>query len=105
MGKIEKLTSGTTGGPVFVYVQDGRIIRITPMDLDASDAASWMINARGKNFSPPRRTTIAPYSLAWRSMFYSPGLSCNIFIIKVKKVRSLSVQEEVKPMSSNQEPK
>ena len=72
MGKIEKLTSGTTGGPVFVYVQDGRIIRITPMDLDASDAASWMINARGKNFSPPRRTTIAPYSLAWRSMIYSP---------------------------------
>ncbi|GAH86518.1 unnamed protein product, partial [marine sediment metagenome] len=48
MGKIEKLTNGTTGGPVFVYVQDGRIIRITPMELDDSDAASWIIKARGK---------------------------------------------------------
>ena len=46
MGKVEKLTSGTTGGPVFVYVQDGRIIRITPMDLDDSDAASWVIEGQ-----------------------------------------------------------
>lgn len=73
MGNIEKLTSGTTGGPVFVYVQDGRIIRITPMELDESDAASWTIKARGREFTPPRTTTIAPYSLAWRSMIYSPA--------------------------------
>ena len=26
MGKIERLTSNTTGGAVFVYVQDGRIV-------------------------------------------------------------------------------
>ncbi len=72
MGKIEKLTNGTTGGPVFVYVQDGRIVRITPMEFDDTDAASWTIEARGKTFSPPRKTTISPYSLAWRSMIYSP---------------------------------
>jgi hypothetical protein len=60
MGKIERLTSGTTGGPVFVYVQDGRIIRVTPMELDNSDAPSWEIKARGKTFSPPRKTTRAP---------------------------------------------
>ncbi len=72
MGKIEKLTSGTTGGPVFVYVQDGRIIRITPMELDDTDAASWEIKARGRTFSPPRKTTLSPYSFAWRSMIYSP---------------------------------
>jgi len=72
MEKVEKLTNGTTGGPVFVYVKDGRIIRITPMDLDSSDAPSWVIKARGRQFSPPRKTTIAPYSLAWRSMVYSP---------------------------------
>ena len=72
MGRVEKLTSGTTGGPVFVYVQDGRIIRITPMEFDESDAASWVIEARGRKFSPQRKTTIAPYSLAWRSMVYSP---------------------------------
>jgi len=72
MGTIEKLTNGTTGGPVFVYVQDDKIIRITPMEFDEDDAASWVINARGQEFSPPRKTTISPYSLAWRSMIYSP---------------------------------
>ncbi|MCP4600168.1 MAG: molybdopterin-dependent oxidoreductase, partial [Proteobacteria bacterium] len=72
MGKIEKLTNGTTGGPVFVYVQDGRIIRITPMELDDSDAPSWVIKARGREFSPARKTTLSPYSFAWRSMIYSP---------------------------------
>jgi trimethylamine-N-oxide reductase (cytochrome c) len=72
MGKTERLTSGTTGGPVFVYVRDGRIVRITPMDLDETDAASWTIEARGQRFSPPRKTTLAPYSFAWRSMIYSP---------------------------------
>ncbi|MBW1799955.1 MAG: molybdopterin-dependent oxidoreductase, partial [Deltaproteobacteria bacterium] len=72
MGKVEKLTNGTTGGPVFVYVQDGRIIRITPMEFNESDAASWAIKARGKAFSPPRKTTLAPYSLIQRSMVYSP---------------------------------
>ncbi len=73
MGEIKKLTNGTTGGPVFVYVQDGRIIRITPMELDDDDPAAWVIKARGRNFSPPRKTTISPYSLAWRSMIYSPN--------------------------------
>jgi trimethylamine-N-oxide reductase (cytochrome c) len=40
MGNIEKLINGTTGGPVFVYVQDGRIIRITPKEFDDNDALS-----------------------------------------------------------------
>jgi len=72
MGNIQKLTNGTTGGPVFVYVQDGRIVRITPMEFDERDAPSWVIKARGREFSPPRKTTLSPYSLAWRSMVYSP---------------------------------
>lgn len=72
MGQVQKLTNGTTGGPVFVYVQDGKIIRITPMEFDDTDAASWIIKARGREFSPPRMTTLSPYSLAWRSMVYSP---------------------------------
>ena len=72
MAKVEKLTNGTTGGPVFVYVQDGRIIRVTPMELDSTDAASWSIKARGRTFAPPRRTTLSPFSLSYRSMVYSP---------------------------------
>ena len=72
MGKVEKLTNGTNGGPVFVYVQDGRIIRMTPMEFDDTDAPSWEIKARRKKFSPPRKTTISPYSVNMRSMVYSP---------------------------------
>ncbi|GAI89240.1 unnamed protein product, partial [marine sediment metagenome] len=72
MEQTEKLTNSTSGGPVFVYVRDGKIIRMTPMDLDASDAPSWVIHARGRRFSPARKTTLSPYSFAWRSMVYSP---------------------------------
>jgi hypothetical protein len=46
-GEIERLTNGTTGRPVWAYVQDGKIIHITPMELDDSDADSWAIEARG----------------------------------------------------------
>ena len=72
MAKVEKLTNSTTGGPVFVYVQNGRIIRVTPMEFDSKDAGSWTIKARGKKFSPPRKTTLSPFSLSYRSMVYSP---------------------------------
>lgn len=72
MGKVEKLTNGTTGGPVFVDVDDGKILRIYPMDLDETDAPSWSIEARGRNFTPPRRTTVMPYTAGHKSMIYSP---------------------------------
>jgi trimethylamine-N-oxide reductase (cytochrome c) len=69
---VTRYTSNTNGGPVFVYVKDGKIIRITPINFEDSDAASWTINARGKTFIPPRKTTVTPYTLAWKSMIYSP---------------------------------
>ena len=54
MGKgVKRYVNGTNGGPVFVYVKEGRIIRITPVEFDDRDAASWTIKARGKKFSPP----------------------------------------------------
>ena len=37
----------TNGGPVFIYVKDGKIIRMTPIDLAEDDGASWTIEARG----------------------------------------------------------
>ncbi len=39
----------TNGGPVFVYVKDGKIIRMTPIDLTDEDGASWTIEARGRS--------------------------------------------------------
>ncbi|MFO1466403.1 MAG: molybdopterin-dependent oxidoreductase [Steroidobacteraceae bacterium] len=61
----------TNGGPVFVYVKDGRIVRITPMDFDASDAEPWTIEARGRRFTPPKRATLSPHGLASKSLVYS----------------------------------
>ncbi|MCS6946552.1 MAG: molybdopterin-dependent oxidoreductase, partial [Steroidobacteraceae bacterium] len=68
---VVRYTNGTNGGPLFVYVKDGKIIRITPMDLADDDAPSWTIEARGRKFTPPRRTTIAAHGLCLKSMVYS----------------------------------
>jgi trimethylamine-N-oxide reductase (cytochrome c) len=72
MGRgVTRYTSNTNGGPVFVYVKEGKIIRITPIDFDEKDPEPWTIEARGKRFTPPRKTTISPHTLAWKSMVYS----------------------------------
>ena len=67
-----RYVTGTNGGPLFVYVRDGKIIRVTPIDFDADDAEPWTITARGKKLSPPKRTTAAPYTVGWKSLVYSP---------------------------------
>lgn len=68
---VKRFTNNTNGGPVFVYVKDAKIIRITPIEFDERDAGSWTIDARGKNFKPPRKTTVNNHTLAWKSMVYS----------------------------------
>lgn len=69
---MKRFVNNTNGGPVFVYVKNGKIIRITPIEFDDSDAQPWTIKARGKTFTPPRKTTLSPYSLAMKSIIYSP---------------------------------
>jgi molybdopterin guanine dinucleotide-containing S/N-oxide reductase-like protein len=67
-----RLCNGTNSGPVFVYVKDGKIVRVTPLDFDERDPQSWSIEARGRTFSPPRKTTTTSHTLASKSMVYSP---------------------------------
>jgi trimethylamine-N-oxide reductase (cytochrome c) len=69
---VMRYTSNTNGGPVFVYVKNGKILRITPIEFDKTDAGPWTIKARGREFAPPRQTTISPHTLAFKSMIYSP---------------------------------
>ncbi len=72
MGKgVMRYTSNTNGGPCFVYVKDGKIIRITPIEFDEKDAKPWTIQARGRSFTPPHKTTISPHTLNWKSAVYS----------------------------------
>jgi molybdopterin guanine dinucleotide-containing S/N-oxide reductase-like protein len=64
-------TNCEVGGPVFVHVKDGRIIRIRPIRLDESDAGSWTIEVEGKKYSPPRKMTLSTYVLTERNRIYS----------------------------------
>lgn len=66
-----RYVNNTNGGPVYVYVKDGKIIRMTPIDFSDDDGETWTLKARGKEFSPPRKTTISPHGLASKSLVYS----------------------------------
>jgi len=61
------------GGPLAVYVKDGKIVRMTPISFDARDPQPWTIEARGKKFTPPRKTSLSPHGMNWKSMVYAPN--------------------------------
>ncbi|MCL4801494.1 MAG: molybdopterin-dependent oxidoreductase [Burkholderiales bacterium] len=67
-----RYVTNTNGGPLFVYVKDGKIVRLTPIEFGDDDAQPWTISARGKRFTPPRQTTAAPHTLCSKSTVYSP---------------------------------
>lgn len=66
-----RYTTNTNGGPMFVYVQDDKIVRMTPIDLEEADAQAWTIEARGQRFTPRRRTSINPHAQCLKSLVYS----------------------------------
>ena len=67
-----RYTNNTNGGPINVFVKDGKIVRMTPLEFnDKNDAPSWTIKARGRKFTPPRRATVPVHSLSQKSMIYS----------------------------------
>ena len=43
MGEVQRLTNCTTGGPVFVDVEDGKIVRMAPIDLADDDKGDWVV--------------------------------------------------------------
>ncbi len=59
MGDVVRLTNLTTGGPVHVDVQGGKILRIVPLELDDSDGLRGA-SMRGGVISRPRA------ALPWR---------------------------------------
>ena len=64
-------TNCTSGGPVFVYVKDGRIVRIRPIVFQQDDPPSWTIEARGKRFSPARKACLPAFVFTERPRLYS----------------------------------
>jgi molybdopterin guanine dinucleotide-containing S/N-oxide reductase-like protein len=69
---LEKvLTNLTNGGPVVVYVQDDKIVRIRPLVYNETDAPSWTIKAGGQTFTPLRKACVSPYTSVEKSRIYS----------------------------------
>ncbi|MEM1156412.1 MAG: molybdopterin-dependent oxidoreductase, partial [Pseudomonadota bacterium] len=66
-----RYTTITNGGPLHVYVRDGKILRTTPIEFTDEDAPSWTVQARGRRFSPKRQTTLAPHGSSMKSAVYS----------------------------------
>ncbi|MDR0622488.1 MAG: molybdopterin-dependent oxidoreductase [Deltaproteobacteria bacterium] len=66
-----RYTSNSNGGPLFVYVKDDKIIRITPMELGDDDPDPWTIEARGRKLTPPKKTTVNPFAACIKSTIYS----------------------------------
>lgn len=66
-----RYTTVTNGGPLFVFVRDGRVLRVTPIEFSDDDAPSWTIQARGRSFTPARKAAISPHALALKSTVYS----------------------------------
>jgi len=69
---VKRYVNNSNAGACFIYVKDGRIIRMTPIVFDKEDAPSFTIEARGKKFTPPRKTTLSPFGFSWKSTIYSP---------------------------------
>ena len=68
---MQVYTSCTNAGPISVYVENGRVVRIRPLVADAKDFKPWTIEAGGKGYSPPKQFNLAPFVLAERNRLYS----------------------------------
>ena len=67
----EIFTSCSYGGPVFVHVKDGKMIRIRPIVYNEKDASSWTLDVNGRKLSPPRKACLSSYVLTERIRAYS----------------------------------
>ncbi len=64
-------TNNTNGGPISVYVKNGKIVRVRPMVFDNNDLKPWTItDANGKKYSPPRKTTLQSFVMTEKKRIY-----------------------------------
>ena len=65
-------TNCTVGGPISVYVRDGKIVRIRPLVVDEKDLKPWTVtDDQGRKYSPPQKTTLQPFTLTERTRVYA----------------------------------
>ena len=59
MSKEKISYSICVGGPMTVHVKDGVIRRVRPIVFNDEDTKGWVIKARGKEYTPQRKTTMS----------------------------------------------
>jgi molybdopterin guanine dinucleotide-containing S/N-oxide reductase-like protein len=64
-------TNLTNGGPVSVYVKDGKVVRVRPLQIPESEYKPWVIEANGKKYSPPKAMRLSPSVHAERNRLES----------------------------------
>jgi molybdopterin guanine dinucleotide-containing S/N-oxide reductase-like protein len=63
--------TNSLGGPLKVHVENGRIRRVRPLILQDDDPKGWVIKARGKEFTPPRKVTVTALGLQDKDKAYA----------------------------------
>jgi len=63
----------TNGGPISVYVEDGKVTRIRPMQIPEADYPKpWtVVDKKGRKYSPPKAMRLAQNVHAERNRLYS----------------------------------
>lgn len=70
--KRERIThSVCVGGPMTLHTIDGVIRRVRPIVLTDDDPAGWVIKARGKEYTPQRKTTMSLLGYCERDKTYA----------------------------------
>ena len=69
---MEKVfTNLACGGPVSVYVEDGKITRIRPIQIPSDEYRPWVIETENRVFTPPKAMRLTPMVHAERDRTYS----------------------------------
>jgi len=87
-------TNLTNGGPISVYVRDGEIVRVRPLQIPEEEFQPWMIDAGGRKYSPPRAVRLAPSVHAERNRLNS----ANRILYPMKRV-DFDLQGERNPQN------
>lgn len=67
---VERLTTCSTAGPMFVSVKDDRIVRIEPLEFEEDEVKSWSVENCGKTYKPALRHPLLPWAYAGKKMAY-----------------------------------
>jgi anaerobic selenocysteine-containing dehydrogenase len=68
---LQTFTNCTNSGPISVYVQDGKVVRIRSLVAEEAEFHPWTIHAGGRAYSPPKKFNLGPFIYSERNRLYS----------------------------------